>query len=274
MPTDTDMDSRDSDLKEMDVPKDGSQTGAGGGDAEVPIWIRWSNAGFVATLVLVILGYAGYELFTWPDVAGLSSRTPENTAFIQEYRDEQAAAGEGEEPRWTWVPYDSISVHMKRAAVAGEDIGFFSHDGFAVEEIRVAIGDAVSGRRDLRGASTITQQVAKNLWLSPSRNPLRKFREALLTRQLEKHLSKKRILEIYLNIAELGPGVYGVEAAAREYFDKPAIELTENEAAQIAAALPRPASWHPGVANGSYEWYVGEIENRMKRAQFLWRRVK
>jgi len=120
-----------------------------------------------------------------------------------------------------------------------------------------------------RGASTITQQLAKNLWLSPSRNPLRKLEEAILTWQLERTLRKRRILELYLNLAEFGPGVYGVEAASRRYFAKPASGLTDGEAAQLAASLPSPATWHPGSSRPGYQRHVESIRRRMVKATFL-----
>lgn len=224
-------------------------------------------------LVLSALTYAAYEVIAWPDVGGLNEENPETTAFIERHRALQEEAGERVELDWRWVPYDRISPHVKRAVVVAEDIGFFSHDGFAFDEIQTAIRDALAGERKLRGASTITQQLAKNLWLSPSRNPFRKVREALLTRQLEKNLSKKRILELYLNVVEFGPGIYGAEAAAQYYFGKPALDLSECESAQLAAALPRPSRWHPGSDSPSYQRYVADIEDRMKRAEFLRRRI-
>ena len=137
-----------------------------------------------------------------------------------------------------------------------EDIGFFDHRGFAVEEIKEAVRGAVEEGKALRGASTITQQLAKNLWLSPSRNPWRKVEEAILTWQLERHLEKRRIFELYLNVVELGPGVYGAEAAARRYFEKPAGALREAEAAELAASLPNPSAWHPGSESRAYRWRV------------------
>jgi monofunctional biosynthetic peptidoglycan transglycosylase len=211
-----------------------------------------------------------YQWRTWPDVAALADTPPASTAFMDAWRARQRAAGRSDAIAWTWVPWNRISVHLKRAAVAAEDMEFFFHDGFSRAELRAALRDALAGER-FRGASTITQQLAKNLWLSPSRNPWRKVKEALLTRDLERRLTKRRILELYLNVAEYGPGVYGVEAAARRYFGAPAVALTEHEAAMLAASLPRPASWHPGVASGVYARYVAQIEGRMARATFLWR---
>lgn len=222
-------------------------------------------------LLLGALGWGAYAWWTWPDVRALATAAPETTAFIEQAAAERRAAGETEPIRWEWVSGEQISVHLARAVVAAEDMEFFTHDGFSTAEMRFAVRDALLEGKELRGASTLTQQLAKNLWLSPSRNPLRKVREALLTRQLERHLSKPRILELYLNVAEFGAGVYGAEAAARYYFGKPAAGLTEHEAAELAASLPRPASWHPGVASGRYASYVEDILDRMNRAAYLWK---
>jgi monofunctional biosynthetic peptidoglycan transglycosylase len=126
----------------------------------------------------------------------------------------------------------------------------------------------VEGTR-VRGASTITQQLAKNLWLSPSRSPTRKLREIVLTRQLEHGLSKRRILEVYLNVIEFGPGVYGAEAAARRYFGIPAAELDADQAAQLAASLPRPTTWHPGVSSRGYLRAVARIRLRVDQSGWL-----
>lgn len=225
-------------------------------------------AGGVALAVAAVLAY---QIATWPDVARLAHENPRTTVFIERYRTERRAAGEPDLVSWQPVPDHRISVHLKRAVVAAEDLEFFSHQGFSSAELKRALRDALARLEVPRGASTITQQLAKNLWLSPSRNPLRKLKEAILTRQLERHLSKRRILELYLNVVEFGPGIYGAEAAARHDFGRPATDLTEHEAAQLAASLPRPSTWHPGVASRGYERYVAEIERRMHWATFLWR---
>jgi monofunctional biosynthetic peptidoglycan transglycosylase len=233
-------------------------------------WRRVAFWGLVGCAVLGA-GLVVYQWITWPDVSVLAERRPETTAFIVAYRARRRAAGESDRVAWSWVPWSAISVHLKRAAISAEDLEFFFHAGFSRAEMKAAISKALAEGRAPRGASTITQQLAKNLWLSPSRNPWRKVKEALLTRSLEKHLTKRRILDIYLNVVEFGPGVYGVEAAARRYFGKPAAELTEHEAAMLAASLPRPSTWHPGVESRSYARYAAEIENRMARAAFLWK---
>jgi monofunctional biosynthetic peptidoglycan transglycosylase len=171
------------------------------------------------------------------------------------------------------VPYGAISPSVKVAVLVAEDINFFSHQGFDGGEIRKALTQALEERELPRGASTISQQLAKNLWLSPSRDPLRKTREALLTWQLERALGKRRILELYLNVAEFGPGVWGVESASRHYFAKPAVDLDDDEAALLAAALPSPARWHPGSSSPGYRRHAETVRRRMDRAQFLRRLI-
>jgi monofunctional biosynthetic peptidoglycan transglycosylase len=222
----------------------------------------------IAVLVATIsAAVVGYVVATLPDVAALQSSNPETTAFIDRNR------ARGVEVRWQWVCREDISPEIQKAVVVAEDISFFSHDGFDRAELRVALQEAIRGDR-LRGASTITQQLAKNLWLSPSRSPLRKLREALLTRRLERHLSKLRILELYLNVVEFGPGLFGVEVAARHYFDVSASELDAERAAQLAASLPRPTSWHPGVESRAYAGYVEDVLARIDQADWLDRHLK
>ena len=226
-----------------------------------------------AVLLSALLGWLVYQWITWPDVAYLASGDPKSTAFIDRYRTRAASDPSMPALRWQWVDYAEISVHMKRATVVAEDIEFFSHSGFSRAEIAAAVREAVREREAPRGASTITQQTAKNLWLSPSRNPLRKVKEAILTRQLEHRLTKQRILEIYLNVAEFGSGLYGVETAARHYFGKPAAELDQREASLLAASLPRPATWNPSSDSPHYLAYAAEVERRMDTADFLWKYV-
>jgi monofunctional biosynthetic peptidoglycan transglycosylase len=224
------------------------------------LWPRLVGLAVLATLAFVV-----YEAVKWPNVRALSTRTPTSTAFIDRYRAVERQAGRPVRVQWTWVPYSRIAPSLKRAVVVAEDTSFFTHNGFATSEIREAIDKAVKEFGLPRGASTITQQLAKNLWLSPSRNPIRKIKEAVLTWQLEKALTKRRILELYLNVAEFGPGIYGVEAASRQYFHKPAAELTDDEAVRLAAALPRPSVWHPGVVTPAYRRYTEDVRRRMER---------
>ena len=217
----------------------------------------------------MLFAVAAWQAVTWPNVGALARTRPTTTAFIERWRADQRAAGRPDRVAWTWVDGAAISSHLKRAVVVAEDINFLSHHGFDTGEMREAVSRALEGAALPRGASTITQQLAKNLWLSPSRNPLRKLKEAALTWQVERTLGKRRILELYLNVVEFGSGVYGAEAASRRYFGKSSAELSEHESAQLAASLPRPQSWHPGVESRAYRAYVESIRRRMDRAAFL-----
>jgi len=191
----------------------------------------------------------GFLALTWlitlPDVGTLARNNPTSTALM-EYR---LAKGPGQRraaPRqWTWVPLARISFHLQRAVIAAEDASFFIHEGFDWEGIRDAALHNLEAGEMKRGGSTITQQLAKNLYLSSERSLLRKAREALITRSLEHRLTKERILELYLNVAEWGRGIYGAEAAARHHFGKSADELTVDEAAWLAAILPSPQRYDP-----------------------------
>jgi len=220
-----------------------------------------------------VAAWIGWRAWTWPDVAVLARENPKTTAFIEAWKARRAAEGRPGRPEWDWVPYGRISPHLKRAVLVGEDINFFGHHGFEIAEVKNAIREAWEDKELPRGASTITQQLAKNLWLSPSYNPFRKIEEALLTRDLERRLGKKRILEIYLNVVEFGPGVYGAEAASRRYFGMPAADLDEHQAARLAAALPDPSRWNPSSASRTAARRASLIESRMAKAAFLWREI-
>ena len=224
----------------------------------------------IALLALLAAGaWLAYEAWTWPRVGALATHPPRTTAFIERHRAAERVAGRDARVQWTWVPYSAISRPLKRAVVVGEDINFFGHGGVDLDEVQDALEQAVERGRAPRGASTITQQLAKNLWLTPSRNPLRKVRELILTWQLERTLSKRRILELYLNVVEFGPGVYGVEAAAHRYFGTAAADLGPLESAQLAASLPNPHAWHPGSPNRAYQAHATRVLRRMERAQWL-----
>ncbi|WP_035041615.1 monofunctional biosynthetic peptidoglycan transglycosylase [Desulfovibrio sp. X2] len=189
----------------------------------------------------------------WPDVAVLAHQNPGKTAFMR-WREAQWER-EGKKKRITqvWVPLSRVSRSAIMAVTIAEDDKFWNHEGFDFEGMEQALQKDLEKGRIAAGGSTITQQLAKNLWLSPSRNPLRKLKEAILTWRLEKALSKRRILELYLNVAEWGDGIFGIEAAARADFGVSAAGLSEEQAARLAAVLPSPLKWsasHPsrGVA--------------------------
>ena len=147
--------------------------------------------------------------------------------------------------RHRWVPYARIAPSLRRAVLAAEDDGFFEHDGIELAQMRESLETNLKELQAIRGGSTITQQLAKNLYLSPSRNPLRKVKELLIARRLEAELSKTRILEIYLNVIEWGDGVWGAEAAARAYFRSSAASLSREQAALLAGAIVNPRVLNP-----------------------------
>lgn len=223
----------------------------------------------VAALGGLVAAWGLWEAATWPDVAALASANPKSTAFIERYRARQRAAGKTDAVAWRWVTYGAIADDLKHAVIVAEDIDFFSHHGFATAEMKEALREAWEDKEMPRGASTLTQQLAKNLFLSPSYNPLRKLKEALLTRQLEQKLGKRRILELYLNVAEFGDGVYGAEAAARRYFGIPAAELSTRQAAELAGGLPKPSQWHPGSTSRVYQRRVLRIEGRVRKTSWV-----
>jgi monofunctional biosynthetic peptidoglycan transglycosylase len=218
----------------------------------------------------VLLGFGVYQWIIWPDVGRVADHDPRSTAFIDRYRDLE---GQTAPLEWRWVDGDAISKELRHAVIVGEDIEFFEHNGFALGELKSAVEDTVRERKPLRGASTITQQLAKNLWLSPSRNPLRKVKEAVLTLQLERELSKERILEVYLNVVEFAPGVYGAEAAALARFDRAAKGLSRRQAAELAACLPSPSSCAPGQEDDAYRDRVERIKRRVKSSDWLGKRL-
>ena len=233
--------------------------------------VEWQRRVRLGAIVLAC-ALALWLLFTWitwPDVGSLRTENPTSTAFIDMYQDARRAAGENDAVAWQPVSYDRISVNLKRAVVASEDTEFFFHDGFSSHEMKEAVKKAIREREAPRGASTITQQVAKNLWLSPTRSLTRKLREAMLTRQLEKHLSKERILDLHLNIAEFGPGIYGAEAAARHYFGVPASGLSPRQGAMLAAGLPRPKRWNPASDSEYYRASVERILDVQRQLEYL-----
>ena len=182
---------------------------------------------------------------TRPDVAALARTNPSTTAFIESRKAEAAGNGRSLRLRWTWVPLARMSPHLQRAVIAAEDAAFYRHKGFDWDGLKEALTRNWEKGRLRRGGSTITQQLAKNLYLSPEKNLFRKTHEALLTWEIERTLPKKRILELYLNTAEWGHGVYGAEAAARHHFGKSAEDLSPDQAALLAAMLPSPRQYDP-----------------------------
>jgi len=206
--------------------------------------MRRAGRAIAATAAAGVL-YLGYLAVTVPDVRPLIDAPPADTAFMR-LRDRQAHdAGHPAIRAYQFVPYGRIAQTLKRAVLVTEDSGFWEHDGIEIEAIKESLEDNFTKGTIVRGGSTITQQLAKNLYLSPSQNPLRKLHELMITRRLERLLSKRRILELYLNVVEWGGGTWGAEAASRRYFRKSASALGASEAALLAGALINPNRYSP-----------------------------
>jgi monofunctional biosynthetic peptidoglycan transglycosylase len=201
--------------------------------------------GLVLLLVLPPAGVALYWWLTFPDVKRLAATNPPTTALIEARLEEARAQRPDAEAVRVWVPLAEIAPSLQHAVIVSEDASFYFHEGFDWEGIREAALRNVESGKLARGGSTITQQLAKNLYLSSDKTVLRKANEALITYALERYLTKKRILELYLNVVEWGRGVYGAEAAARHHFGKHAADLTPEEAALLAAVLPSPRTYDP-----------------------------
>lgn len=219
----------------------------------------------VAAMAAFGFGYIAFLYLTLPDVRELRTKNLESTAFM-DLRAREARA-DGREPSRVhqWVPYSRISPHLKRAVLVAEDAGFWGHEGIDLVEIKKALETDWERGSLTRGASTITQQLAKNLYLSPSRNPFRKLRELLITRRLEHELSKTRIFELYLNNIEWGNGIWGAEAAARTYFGFPASAVGPDQAALMAGAIVNPRVLNIARPNGRLRARQRIIRARMGR---------
>ncbi len=207
-------------------------------------WIKWT---ILALLVITIL-YHFYILFL---VFRYKTHNPQITAMMQQRASQAKSEGKTPVREQSWVPYNKISSNLVRALLAGEDQKFFDHDGFDWEELQKAIEKDWEEKKFHRGASTISQQLVKNLFLSTSKNPLRKLHEALITWEMEQILTKRRILELYLNVIEFGDGIYGAEAAARHYFNTSAAGLSAEQSAFLAAVVPGPLGAYNPITHRS-----------------------
>jgi monofunctional biosynthetic peptidoglycan transglycosylase len=198
----------------------------------------------------VVLATFAYCWLTLPDVRPLKTVTPTSTAFMRLRAAEAIRAGKPPTEIKRFVRYNRISPTLVRAVLLAEDAGFFGHGGIDWEELKISMQLNYERGEFSRGASTITQQLAKNLYLSPSRNPYRKLSEWMIARRLEAELSKTRILELYLNLIEWGDGIWGIEAAAQTYFGISASELGPEQSALLAGAIINPRVYSPARPNG------------------------
>jgi monofunctional biosynthetic peptidoglycan transglycosylase len=199
------------------------------------IW-RLGARVLLALLVLVLL----YQLWIFLHIVWWRWYNPASSAFMVDRLEQLQEKNPKARLRHKWVPYDKISLNLKRALVAAEDANFMEHEGFDWDAIQRAYEKNLKKGKVVAGGSTISQQLAKNMFLSARRSPWRKLQEALITVMIETVLDKRRIFEIYLNIIEWGNGVFGCEAASRHYFGKTAATLDAWEAARLAAMVPNP----------------------------------
>src|SRR5215216_2237865 len=228
-----------------------------------PKWRRWVKYILLGLLIAAAI-YHGIILV---NVFRLKNTNPQVTSLMEQRTKQAAREGRQAQKVQTWVGFDQISPNLVRAVLAGEDSRFFDHAGFDWEEIQKALEEDWNSGEFKRGASTITQQLAKNLFLSTSKNPLRKLHEALITKEIEWILGKRRILELYLNVIEWGDGIYGAEAAARNYFNTSAAALNAEQAAFLSAIIPNP--------NGAFNpaKHAGRVQRRRNLIVRLMRHV-
>ncbi len=189
--------------------------------------------------LITAIGFTGFYL-VYPEVSKLKKENPKKTSFMEYREKEWKTKGKQLKIQKKWVSLPNISPYLLKAIIIAEDDKFWSHHGFDLDAIQKALEKNIEKGKFKFGGSTISQQLVKNLYLTPAKNPVRKLKEAIITWRIEQALSKRRILEIYLNVVEWGDGIFGAEAAAEHYFGKSAISLTAEEAAQLAAILPNP----------------------------------
>jgi monofunctional biosynthetic peptidoglycan transglycosylase len=219
--------------------------------------------GFMLLLLALLLD-AAYLWWLMPDWDELAKGATPKSAFIEEYEEQRAEDDKLPKLRWKPVPLSSISKSMRRAVIVAEDSRFYEHEGVDVAALQDAWEYNLEHHKLGFGGSTLSQQLAKNLFLTPSRNPLRKWHEVWLTLIMEQQLSKRRILELYLNVAEFGPGIYGVEAASRKYWGISASQLGVDQAVELAATLPGPKSHNPSTRTKFFKNKVKKIKRHMR----------
>jgi monofunctional glycosyltransferase len=223
-------------------------------------WLLWFVAALSTAVVTVLLWFAAH-IYWWRD------HPVAQTSFMAWRMDELRANNPKAQRKYTWVAYDRISGNLKRAMVAAEDAKFIDHEGFDWDGIQLALEKNQKRGRVVAGGSTITQQLAKKLFLSPTRSYWRKAEEAVITVMLEAMLSKRRILEIYLNVIEWGSGIFGAEEATRLYFGATAAQLSAEQAARLAAMAPNPRYYEHNPSAPGLNRKIGIILARMPGAE-------
>jgi monofunctional biosynthetic peptidoglycan transglycosylase len=224
----------------------------------MPLVIRMLRIGIRMVPILVMMDL-GYLIGIWPDWDMYAEGPIQRSSFISSYEFERHRHSNWPRLRWNPVRIDTVPRGMIRALIVAEDAHFYSHQGLDIDALKNAMEYNLSEKRFVYGASTISQQTVKNVFLNPSRNPLRKWHELVLTIGMERSLSKKRILEHYINVAEFGRGIYGIDAAARYYWGIPASRLSNRQAIELAATLPSPVDNNPKTRTNSFHRRVKKI---------------
>ena len=227
--------------------------------------LLWAAALLLGSVAIT----ASIIYFNLPDVSDLKTKNPETTALmLQRYREARAAKNEFV-LRHQWVEFKKIPNLLKNAVRVTEDAGFYQHKGIDFGELKIAVKKNWERGKFVRGASTITQQLAKNLYLTTDKSIIRKFKEYIIAKRLESHLKKNRIFSLYLNVIEFGPGLFGIQAASRYYFNKDVSRLNLEEIVRLTAVIPRPLIENPTRNSRWLVWKAGWILDTLRRYGYI-----
>jgi len=232
---------------------------------QVHTLIRWTKSNKLKSIILGVgsLLFLQYLILPNNSLQSLRKNNPKKTAMMEQREAEAALSDKPFAIQQHWIPISRISRNLINAVIVSEDGMFYEHDGVDWYEVEESIIKNLEKGKAARGGSTISQQLSKNLYLSTSKDPVRKLKELIITLRMERTLSKRRILEIYLNVIEWGNGIYGAEAASKKYFGKSSSQLTREEAAQMAAVIPSPRRFQPNVMSRYVARRSSIILNRM-----------
>ena len=220
-------------------------------------------------LLFLFAAYLSVFFISLPDVRNLREGVPSTTSLISQRIEENTGKGKTFRVRKNWVPFSAIPLLLKRTAIVSEDIGFYDHHGIDYYELKESIKINLSTGKSSRGGSTITQQLAKNLFLTTGKSYIRKVKEFFIAKRLEKHLSKNRILELYLNVIEFGHGVFGVGTASEVFFNKHVSTLSDTEIIRLICVLPKPLRVTP-LSNSDYlKWRANLLLKRLYGRKFI-----
>lgn len=224
------------------------------------------------TFTVVLVSFASfmtYILLSLPDVSDLKTHNPKMTALMEMRIEQAEEKGTEFEAKQIWVAFEHIPQLLKDTVRIAEDAAFYEHKGLDIEELKESIKKNIKERKFSRGGSTITQQLAKNLYLSTEKSLIRKIKEYFIARRMEKNLTKNKIFELYLNVIELGPGIFGIQAASLRYFGRPVHELTLEEIVRLTAVIPRPLRTHPRGASSWLQWRCRWILQKLRLYNYI-----